>query len=121
MGLNFKNSKANWSYSGFNEFRRAIASDLGFNLNSKIGFSGEEDWSDVPAEWEPFLNHSDCEGKLSVKEQEKLIPAMLKLLDTWKDANYFSEYTKHHGYINGLYLCDTMKKNIQRGRSLVFC
>ena len=38
MGLDFNNSKAHWSYSGFNRFREKLASEIGVFLPFMEGF-----------------------------------------------------------------------------------
>ena len=69
MGLDFAQSDAHWSYSGFNDFRRRLSFMLDFDLRSMVGFGGERSWNAVPQDdILVLLNHSDCEGILSPAE-----------------------------------------------------
>lgn len=59
------------SYSGFNIWRKKLASLVGINLDKMKGFEGTNEWEENT----PFielLNHSDCDGDLTYSECEEL-------------------------------------------------
>lgn len=69
MGLDTSHDCWHGPYSSFNDFRRAVAKVLGFDLDSMVGFGGLQSWDDLPADaLHPLLNHSDCEGQLTPQE-----------------------------------------------------
>lgn len=59
------------SYMGFNDFRKAWANHLGFELEDMIGFGGDKEWTNEPLQC--FFNHSDCDGELSVEECKEIL------------------------------------------------
>jgi hypothetical protein len=69
-----------WSYGGFNLFRERLAQHIGIDLSSMDGFGGEGDWASVQSPLRHLLDHSDCEGDLSVEQAAELAPALEKAL-----------------------------------------
>jgi hypothetical protein len=60
------------SYSGFHEWRVALAKISGTTLGKMRGFNGDIEWTKT----EPFcelLNHSDCDGELTSQECSNLL------------------------------------------------
>jgi len=122
MGLSFKQSKANWSYSGFNNFRERLAREIGINLSEMTGFSdrkypdpkrGYIPWHNVTDAIRPFLNHSDCGDELSPEECAQVAPRLRELVAHWGFENY--------DRINALILAADMEKCAARNEALVFC
>lgn len=91
MGLGFNESDAHWSYSGFMQFRRRLAREIGICLDLMQGFREtnrevdcQKDFYWLPKEplkWEnikdpiaEFLSHSDCDGQLGVIMRMAPIP-----------------------------------------------
>lgn len=117
MGLDFNKSSACWSYSGFNQFREKLAKQIGFDLRKMEGFHEGEDagipWSKISDPLVPFLNHSDCDGKLTVEEMKQVSPRLAELVKDWSD----DDLDKGHA----LQLCDDMNNCIEENEELVFC
>lgn len=69
MGLDL-NTGHHWSYSRFAQRRNELALLIGIKLESMAGFGGiQASWSDLPEDpLHALLNHSDCDGDLSIKE-----------------------------------------------------
>ncbi|MBT2477608.1 hypothetical protein [Streptomyces sp. ISL-94] len=65
MGIDFSHGEAQWSYSGFAQFRTAIATREGIDLNQMYGYGGERSWDTITSPLRPLLDHSDCDGNLS--------------------------------------------------------
>jgi len=113
MGLNFMGGDARWSYSGFNRFRTKLASQIGITLDKMKGFDGENSWDFETDDIIPLLNHSDCDGELTVKECKKVWPRLKELIEDWDDDNYDK--------INALRLIEDMKGTIKNNEPLEFC
>ena len=68
MGLDTSHNAWHGPYSSFNEFRDMLAKQIGINLNDYYGYGGTLDLMSIEHDIQPLLNHSDCDGELSVKE-----------------------------------------------------
>lgn len=88
MGLDFSHGNAHWSYSGFNNFRRRLAAQIGLDLNDMIGFGGWRTWDDINDKIKPFLTHSDCDGSLTIKQMKVIIPRLKELTKEWAEDDY---------------------------------
>ena len=112
MGLNFKQSNAQWSYSGFMSFRERLASEIGLTLREMDGFKdGGNSWDSITDAIKPFLNHSDCDGELSVDEMKLVAPRLRELVADWEDD---------HDKENALELASDMEALILSGKPLIF-
>ncbi|MFJ8657431.1 hypothetical protein ACIRNU_34475 [Streptomyces rochei] len=69
-----------WSYAGFNLFRRRLAAHIGINLDQMRGFGGEGDWSAVTSPLRHLLDHADNEGELTPQQAVELAPALQQAL-----------------------------------------
>lgn len=69
MGVVINPGGAQFSYSGFHQFRINVAAAEGFDLEQMEGFGGENPWVNESGRTitvlEPFLNNSDCDGYIS--------------------------------------------------------
>ena len=91
MGLDFSHGDAHFSYHGFNMFRERLATQIGIDLNSMLGY---EDYGDpIGKSWEGIedpivllLHHSDCEGELSPEACLKIAPRLRELLSSWEEG-----------------------------------
>lgn len=123
MGINFKEygghySNAQWSYSGFGNFRRKVALEFGIDLFLMEGFCGNRlmtpiSWNTVKHPIKYFLNHSDSDGSISAKRCEVLYPIIKDVISKW-DKNT-------HDYISGRDLIKTMKICAKNNKRLIFC
>jgi hypothetical protein len=80
MGIDFSHGSASWSYGGFHAARVKLADAVGFRLEEMVGFGGDRDWSAIDSPLVPLLNHSDCDGELSVEECKTVAPALRKIV-----------------------------------------
>ena len=89
MGLGFSHGDAHWAYSGFDRFRVKLAREIGINLDLMDGFceKGGISWSKVKDDIVPLLNHSDCDGELTVEECKKIWPRLKELIKDWEEGN----------------------------------
>lgn len=88
MGLDFRGSRAHWSYSGFHRFRERIADQLGFDLNSMEGFGGGKKWSSIKDPIVPLLSHSDCDGEMTPQECKAVYPRLREIISEWPADDY---------------------------------
>lgn len=112
MGLNFSHTEASWSYGGFMEFRKRLANQIGVNLDRMAGFGGKRSWTTVKDSIKLLLNHSDCDGTLSLGQCRKIAPRLRKLVSSWPNDDYDK--------VNALELADGMEKAEQEGVVLEF-
>lgn len=70
-----------WSYLGFNQFRRRLASHIGIELDSMYGFGGEGDWASVASPLRHLLDHADDRGELTPAQAAELAPALREALE----------------------------------------
>lgn len=112
MGLDFAQSEAHWSYSGFNRFRRRLAKADGYDLDEmwELEDSGKKSFKDLPMH--DFYFHSDCDGKLTVEQMRVILPRFRELLKMIED-----DYDVWEGNI----LADDMENCILDGEELEFC
>jgi hypothetical protein len=116
MGLDFRQSKAHWSYGGFMRFRYTLAAAIGVDLRRMEGFTEypsrsplETDppipWSTVTDDLVPLLNHSDCDGVLTAEEMRSVSPRLREIVSHWPtDAAHPASYDRREA----LQLCDDM-------------
>lgn len=113
MGIDFSHCNASWAYSGFMRFRKRVAKSVGFDLDSMEGFGGKTKWSSLkPDPIHALLNHSDCDGHLTVTECKKVAPRLKEILSSWDD-----DYDKQMG----LELASGMLNAAAEKKPLRFC
>jgi hypothetical protein len=117
MGLNFSNSQVSWAYSGFNSFRKRLANEIGIeNLDKMYGFGGRKSWKPYQSDpIYPFINHSDCDGKLPWEECRTVAPRLRELVSKWEGVE--TAYDKEMA----LQLADDMEKHAKMKKNLIFC
>ncbi len=113
MGIDFSHGDAHWAYSGFMRFRGLLASSLGYAIPLRDMYDdGSYVCMENEAIW-PLINHSDCDGELTVEEMEQILPQLKSILDNWNDDN--NEKTR------GMDLVESMEEAIIADEKLVFC
>jgi hypothetical protein len=80
MGLDTTHNCWNGSYSRFSRFRKALANEIGINLSEYDGFGGTKSWDTLNHGIKPLLNHSDCDGILTVEECKSIITGLNEIL-----------------------------------------
>jgi hypothetical protein len=80
MGLRVTHNCFEGAYSGFSKFRKDLGKAIGINLNEYKGFGGELDFSIVYHGIVPLLNHSDCDGVLTVNEAVLIVGGLTDIL-----------------------------------------
>ena len=113
MGLDFRGADAHWSYSGFNKFRIRLIAEVGFPgaWDKLINFHVVPNGLKKDGIW-PLLNHSDCDGELTVEEMKLIEPRLREIVSRWPE----DDYDKQHG----LLLADGMLDCILEGIPLEF-
>jgi len=87
MGLDTTHNCYHGSYSGFNRFRYSLGHQIGIDLNDYIGYgiSGTKDLTSIKHELMPLFNHSDCDGRLTIKECKSIAKGLDKILENFND------------------------------------
>lgn len=127
MGIDI--GDAHWGYGGFMRFRKHLAREIGVNLDSMAGYAGwgwQESreaqqnaisWSTVEDPIVPLLDHSDCDGDLSVEECRTIVPRLRELVDGWSEDPELNEsFDKRQA----LLLADSMDQCGREGQRLEF-
>jgi hypothetical protein len=111
MGLDTSHNCWHGPYSSFNEFRRALAACIGIDLSEYMGYGNEsatKDLSSIEHGIMPLLNHSDCEGELSVEESRSISEGLSPIL------NSLSQYSTEE--IDRKYKAWRFKERIEKFR-----
>lgn len=122
MGLGFTwegwdgEETAGWSYSGFFDFRRRLARQIGVNLDDMDGYGGEKSWEYVVDPIKTLLDHSDCEGEISPVDCPLLAVRLRMMVKDWPEEWPF-DYDKE----NALLLAKHMDTCAIRNVPLIFC
>lgn len=77
-----------------------------------IGIQPVIEWSTVNDDIVPLLNHSDCDGVLTVEECKRVAPRLRELVANWEDDDFDK--------INALLLAEGMEEAILGGDELRF-
>jgi len=112
MGIDFSHGEAHWSYSGFNNFRNKLVEALGYTTSLNVMY---EDGTYTRMQKEPIyplINHSDCDGDLTVEEMQQILPQLKDIINRWPDG----EYDK----TRGLYFIEGIEEAISENESLEF-
>lgn len=119
MGLDFSHGPgAHWSYSGFNVFRRRIAMSIGVisSIDEELYDNGVYKFL-INEPIYPLINHSDCEGELTVEEMKQIIPQLKIIIDKWK-VN--SAPAIEYDIANGEAFIEAMEEAIKYDENLEF-
>ena len=114
MGLDFNLCDAHWDYSGFNNFRKKLAEEIGINLDEMDGFKdgGGLHWDKIIDPIKYLLYHSDCDGELTVKKCIVVNKRLNEIIKDWDDSDYDKQ--------QALLLVKGMKKAISKKVPLLF-
>ena len=111
MGIALHPGNLRMSYSGFNALRRDISNLFGVNLGTMKGFGGSAEWNTFPEQGlVPLLNHSDCDGELSVADMKLIVPCLKPCVD--KLIEYHRSYCQT--------LIDDMESAISNNKKIDF-
>ena len=109
MGLDTTHNAWHGPYSSFGTWRTWVAKQIGIKLDEMVGYGGDIVW-DNSNSLTPLLNHSDCDGELTVEECKKIEQGLLVVLsrvERKKENEYFIEKTAQ--FRNGC--LDAIKKD----------
>lgn len=117
MGLDTSHNAWHGPYSSFNRFRTMIAEKIGIKLEDMEGFGGNKSFSEVNHPIVPLLDHSDCDGELSVEECKSIVEGIDLILSDFNvktdEDVYFVRYMKQFS--------DGCKLAISRNENIQFC
>jgi hypothetical protein len=117
MGLDFSHGEAHWAYSGFARFREKLAKQVGIDDYEKITNTNDPKLEAIKKDGiHPLLAHSDCDGKLTIKEMKKVIPRLEELIKNWSSENPRDEYDLRHAKL----LIEGMKEAVSEKQQLEF-
>lgn len=122
MGLDFSHGDAHFSYGGFAEFRIRLAQEIGLDLHAMEGFTDSHrntnrnrkplSWTKVKDAIVPLLNHSDCDGELTVEECLTVAPRLRELVNDWPEDDWDRK--------RAFELADAMEEAAKANESLEF-
>lgn len=111
--LTFSYGEAAWSYKGFERFQNKVYASM--NMPSSTMEEAYETGELIDIDGHPLLpllEHSVCDGVLTVDEMRQMLPVLKRLISRWKDNDPDKQ--------NGLDLIAGMKKAVQEGEDLRF-
>lgn len=112
MGIDFSHGDAHWAYSGFMHFRNKLTETLGYAvLLSTMYDDGSYTCMRNEPIW-PLIDHSDCDGELTVEEMQQIIPQLENIINRWDEH----DYDKVHGFE----LIESMREAIAENEPLEF-
>ncbi len=110
MGVGFSHGKAQWSYTGFSEFRRRLARAHGIELSVMQGWDdGDAPWTIVDSPLVPLLTASDEKSSIAASDCEACAAAIEGIVSTWNE--WYDSIDKE----NGLKLADGMRQCARLG------
>ena len=87
----------------------------GDDINEKgrlIGVQPVIKWYNIDDAIVPLLNHSDCDGKLTIRECRKVAPRLRTLVEAWADDDYDKKMA--------LRLADGMDEAVTNKKQFIF-
>lgn len=95
MGLDITSENHHFSspYSTFNQMREYLGELIGVKLREFEGFEGNIPFSTLNDDLKILLDHSDCDGEISLDDAKKLSMRLTELLPKIEHA-WFNERTK---------------------------
>lgn len=112
MGLDFSHGNAHWAYSGFMRFRDRLAEALGYTKSLRDMYDDDTYTCMENEPIYPLINHSDCDGDLTVEEMQQILPQLEDIINRWDDEDYEKD--------RGLLLIESMKEAINDNEPLEF-
>lgn len=90
MGLDTTHNCWHGAYSSFNRFRYSLAEQIGVNLDEYDGYGfGDKDLESIDHDIMPLLNHSDCDGELTVEESKRIVNGLNNILENFNENLHF--------------------------------
>lgn len=117
MGLDTSHDAWHGPYSSFNQFRTWVAAQLGINLKDCVGFTDKPtialDIALADHDLLPFLDHSDCDGKLTPEECRRIAKGFKELLkNVPEDNTHWSNYQHAVRFMKGCIRAANAKESI---------
>ena len=96
MGLDTTHNCWHGGYGSFNMFRHLLAEQIDINLDEYNGYGADngKDLTTIKHDIMPLLNHSDCDGRLTLKESKRIIKGLDNILENFKIDPKFDDYFK---------------------------
>jgi len=93
MGLDTSHNCWHGPYSVFARFRKSLACQIGIDLNDYYGYGkgGVKDLRKIKHELMPLFNHSDCDGKLTIKQSKSIVVGLNKVLENFIENNEYDD------------------------------
>jgi hypothetical protein len=91
MGLDTTHDCWHGAYSSFNHFRHLLANQIGLNLDDYYGYitpqgytNATKDLKSIEHDIQPLLDHSDCDGKLTIRQCRRIVKGLNSILENFK-------------------------------------
>ena len=91
MGLDTTHNCFHGPYSTFNRFRYSLGYQIGIDLDEYKGYNkdGAKDLSKIEHELMPLFNHSDCDGRLTIKESKSIVKGLNIVLENFVEKDKY--------------------------------
>lgn len=96
MGLDTTHDCWHGPYSSFNRFRFDLAKQIDINLYRYMGYNdnGILKLDSIKHDIMPLLNHSDCDGKLTIRECRRIVKGLNSILENLNENIEFYDIFK---------------------------
>lgn len=87
MGLSISHDCWQGTCSSFNRFRYSLGYQIGINLDDYNGYgnNGFKDLNIIESELIPLFDHSDCDGRLTIRECRSIVKGLNKVLKNFNE------------------------------------
>lgn len=91
MGLNTTHNCWNGPYSSFNRFRYSLGYQIGVDLDDYVGYSkdGTKQLSSIKHDLMSLFNHSDSDGRLTIKECKNIVKGLNDVLENFVENDKY--------------------------------
>jgi hypothetical protein len=99
MGLNTSFNAWDGAYSSFGQWRKWLANQIGINLELMEGFGGQIEWTPYKRKnLYPLLDHSDCDGELTVAQCKRVLKGLEAILKKYPNHETMNRYIDENGW-----------------------
>jgi len=87
MGLDTTFGCFNGPYSTFARFRKSLCLQIDIDINELKEYGGNKGFAkDLDHDIMPLINHSDCDGRLTIKECKRIVKGLTSIKENFDNS-----------------------------------